>query len=267
MKKFTILLFSLFVSCNHVYYVKPSYLPESSREKHEYLMDNFDIYVYNICESIGENINNNRFNDCPEDFFGMRESKNIQKVEEVYMLVHQTKDLVLYLTTFSHKYIRQDEKFLNDKSVYENKVILNQIDFAYIGTRNKEMNLIHFPDKHGNQDIILHYDNKVFPENLLIYEMNVATAENNYNINTPIQLSDVLKEKIVYRRNDHYKVYLHNNKGNDISCGDNKSPIEKIYIISKNGNTEVLFFPNTSDDMIFKIPNNKIKYLPAFSLL
>ncbi|WP_452219868.1 hypothetical protein [Lacinutrix salivirga] len=230
-----------------------------------YSISEFDIYVYNICEITANEIDNYRFCNCPEDFFDNPEIKDLKKVEEVYILKHKISDLVLYLTTFSHKYIKEDKGFLNNSEYYKDKIILDQIEYVYIGRFNSKNNWIHFPNSKNNEDIILHYLPNDFPEKLTFLKANISTSENRYTIYEPIDLGSVFKDTLTYKLSPNYSMDFY--KNNSRIGKEEAKTIKTIHIISRKGKTELVFAPENPNERLYKISSKRIKYKPNFVLI
>jgi hypothetical protein len=227
-----------------------------------YKLDEFDIYTYNICENATNETNNERFSNCRENFYDIAENDSILKVEEVYLLRHRQEDVIIYLTTFSDKYIEHKKGFLNDRTIYENKIILNKVEYAYIGKIDTTLNWIHFPNQNNGQDIILHYDRNSFPESIDLIEANIATAENNYTTDEKINLDKVFRQSVDYKKRD-YEVQFFEKK-----IGRSLSYLPKcLNIISRQGKVEVVFGCSDSDSLFFKISNRKIRYSTNFFII
>ena len=259
-----IALASTLFSCRSgLYTINESYLDSNEINIKTFNFDEFDIYVYNMCEQISQETNNDRFSYCPDNFFEITSIDSIQKVEELYLLKHKKTDLILYLTTFSHKYIKLNEGFLNERKYYENKIVLDQIENIYIGQVNAKNGLIFFSNPKTTQDIILHYDKKTFPSNITLIKANISTAENGYNTSEPIELTGVFKQNIKYVLKsygvDFYK------KISQIGKVKVKE-LSHIHIVSKGGKIEIAFsFKN--NNILYKMASKRIKYHPNFYLL
>lgn len=275
MKKYVLFLISviIYISCRSgLYKVSPNYIHKiKNNEKlkvdvKSFSLEEFDTYVYNICELIGEEINNDRFCDCPEDFFQIAEEKEfIKKVEEVYLLKHKHTDLVFYLTTMSHKYIQPKSGFLNERKYYENKIVLDQIEYIYIGQFEENNNWIFFANPKNNKDIILHYNEHTFPKELEIITANIATSENKYEIYEPINLTDsVFKNPLIYKLNNNYNIDFYENKNRIRGA---RKETDSIHIISKKGEIEIVFTPKDTSKLGYKLTGKRIRYRPNYFLI
>ncbi len=228
-----------------------------------YGLNGFDTYVFNICEKLKPKKIEQRFCECPEDFYDINLEKDLQKVEELYLLKHKKTDIVIYLTTRSHKYIRKDGGFLNDRRYYENNIVLDQIEMVYVGRFDDISNVIHFPSFDDKKDIILHFEPLVFPKELLFINANIATAENDYSIVEPISLIDLFNQPFSYKKRDYSFSYYHGN--NDMSSVKPKK-VDSVKLFAKNGKIEFAFsFENLDKD--YKMSQKRIKYLPNFYLI
>ncbi|MCD2259648.1 hypothetical protein [Psychroserpens luteolus] len=228
-----------------------------------FALNGFDIYVFNICEKLQVDDPKDRFCECPSDFYNSELSSNMKKVEELYLLKHKKTDLIIYLTTFSHKYISQHSGFLNDPKFYENNIVLDQIEFAYIGKIDDIENVIHFPSHNDSEDIILHYDPQVFSKELLFTKANVATAENNYTIFKPISLDKVFKQQFSYHKRDYSISYYH---GSNNMESVNPKVVDTLKLFVKKDKVELSFSFNNFDKD-YKMSKKRIKYLPNFYLI
>lgn len=229
-----------------------------------YKIKDFDIYVYNICEKIGKEVNNDRFYNCQDNFYDLAMKDSIRKVEEVYLLKHKKSNLILYLTSFSHKYIVKNSGFLNDRKCYENKIVLNQIEYVYIGTIDDSAKTIHFPSYNKKEDIILELNNNLFPRKIALCNAYIATSDNNYDISESIDLNKVFKDSIVYKKNNNFLFdYYHSN---EVSESKIKKQVSEIKIVSTKGKVDMIFsFKNFRKQ--YKISNKRIKYRPNFVLI
>lgn len=227
-----------------------------------YNLDEFDIYTYNICEDATKETNNKRFSNCQENFYDIAENDTILKVEEVYLLRHRQSDVIIYLTTFSDKYLEYKKGFLNDRLIYENKIILNKVEYAYIGKIDSISNWIHFPSQNDGKDIILHYAKNSFPKSIELIEANIATAENNYTTDEKINLDKVFRQSVVYKKGDYEIEFFAKKIGNSLSY------LPKcLNIISRQGKVEVVLGCNDSDALFFKISNRKVRYSTNYFII
>tara|TARA_R110002051_G_scaffold78626_1_gene142195 strand:+ start:2971 stop:3786 length:816 start_codon:yes stop_codon:yes gene_type:complete len=234
--------------------------------KGEYDLSDFDIYVYNICEDTEIDSKSDRFCDCPEKFYEQQATSSLKKVEEVYMLISTKSDLVIYLTTFSHKYIKQKEGFLNAKEHYYNQVVLDQVEYIYIGRQNEIAGWIHFPKEKKGKDMIVHYIKDKFPDEIYLTEANIATAENHYTIDEKFPIDSIFKNPIVYKKKPNYKLVFYKNNHSIGKEDVKKKIVEKINIILED--KEVYFvFSNQKKNFYYKITEKRIRFRPNFFLI
>ena len=228
-----------------------------------FALNGFDTYVFNICEKVKSDKPEERFCECPTDFYQKSSSLNMRKVEELYLLKHKKTSLVIYLTTFSHKYIRQHSGFLNDPKFYENNIVLDQIESAYLGQIDEDGGVIHFPSHNGSEDIILHFNPQILHKELVFTKANVATAENNYTIYEPIPLGEVFNQPFSYKKKDYSISYYH---GSNQMERVNPKIVDTLRLLVKKKKVELSFsFNNFNRD--YKIAQKRIKYLPNFYLI
>ncbi|MBT8254935.1 MAG: hypothetical protein KJO23_00200, partial [Bacteroidia bacterium] len=176
-------------------------------ELKEFNATDFSTYVFNICEKFDSKTNyTERFCPCPDNFYELKPTDSIKKIEEVYFMLNEPANLAIYVTTRSHKYISNSRRgFLNDPLQYKDKINLNQIEYIYIGNLDNTQNKIYFPHPRGdeNHHIILEYNRDVFPERLLLEQANIATAENKYNTRVPIPLEQVFNTRLEFKMKNY----------------------------------------------------------------
>jgi len=245
------------------YYVEEEKGKRTKIPLKSYSLSSFDTYVFNICEKLDISLSEQRFCECPENFYDLQDIDNIIKVEELYLLKHKTTDLVIYLTTFSHKNIRESEGFLNDSLYYKNNIVLDQLETAYIGKLDEKSGIIHFPSLNKEKDMILHYEQEQYPKRLLFIRANIATAENDYSITQPFSLSEVFGQPFLYKKKNYSLNYYHGK--NNMGSIDPKR-VDSIKLFMKKGKFELAFsFDNFNKD--YKMAQKRIRYLPNFYLI
>ncbi len=265
MRKYLIIipLLTIISSCGSGLYKSTTVFNNISDELiKSYDFDDFDIYVYSICEDSKSEVNNERFYNCPDNFFKLNKTDTILKVEEVYLMKHRPTDLVLYLTTTSDKYIRHKKGFLNDRSIYENTIVLNKMEYAYIGSIDKALNLIYFPNQKKGEDLILHYNTDNFPDQIQICEANIAAAENTYSTAEKIDIENIFRQPLNYDLKDYQLHYY----GKEIGGLELYKP-DSVNVLIRNGKMEVVFGNKATDSLFFRISNKKIRYNTNFSML
>ena len=265
MRKIIILVFTLVIisSCGSgLYKATQLNLDQEGVLSKSYDLDEFDIYTYCICEDAKQETNNKRFFNCSDSFHDIPVRDTILKVEEVYLLKHKKSDIILYLTTFSDKYIEHKKGFLNDRSIYENKVILNKLEYAYIGKMNTTLGWLQFPDQKGGEDVILHYNQSSFPDSIEVIEANIATAENKYTTDEKISLANVFRQPLVFNKRNYELEFYEKGIGNSVSHFP-----KCVNIISMKGKVEVVFGCKELDTLFFKISNRKVRYNTNYFLL
>jgi len=265
MKKIVMILFVVAISaCSTGLYI----IPKEYIEIKEYQLDDFVFYVFNICEDYKKEPKNYRFCECPENFHELSKKNSIKKVEELYLLIHKKKNLALYLTTFSHKYIYENQTgFLNDSSIYKNSIILDQIESYYIGLYEIEDNTTHIyfkSRKRGQKDIELHFNKSSTSDTLTIDSVNIACVENKYSISNPKELEGVFSRDLKFIKSN-YKMYFYENMEKvGTVC---KKEVDKLYMTTNKNGIELIFDYENCMDNLYKITLKKIPYQPNFSLI
>jgi len=195
----------------------------------------FDIYTFNICEKYNSNIDGTeRFLPCPKNFFEVTVNEEIKKVEELYLLKHKTSNLVVYMTTFSHKYIKKQKGFLNDESNYKSKFYLYDTEYIFIGKYKADSAKIIFEKQRAKANQYWKPITWTNNQNLIqISEVNIETVENGGNLNEGIKLNTVFSIPFNFEKESSYS--LLNKKKEQL-------PINKIYFIrNKKNEIEVVF--------------------------
>ncbi len=262
MKKllFLIVLLYAFTSCRSgLDLVNQAYVDKRLKVEKTFPITDFEVYVFSICEDYKvqkKDLLTKRFCDCPENFFNQPETTDIRKVEEIYLLKHKTSDVVFYLTTFSHKYIQKKEGFLNDSTIYKNKIILEEIESIYIGNIDIVAHKISFEGNKKMKDVTFYFDANAFPEKMIVTKGNMTTSENNYSIAETIPLDDVFRNDVTYVQSNYTIDYY---KGRNYD----KPPrhVSEIKIVSKKGKTEVVFSFDDYD-WYYKMASKRIRFYP-----
>lgn len=164
-------------------------------DAHTYNISDFYVYTFSICERYNNSVDGTqRFLLCPKNFFDVTESDEIRKVEELYLLKHKTSDLVIYMTTISHKYIRNQSGFLNDKALYKDKFYLRDIEYLYVGKYDKASKSIQFEHQKKNKpNMIWHASTPIENgDEINFVSANIATVENNESSEKPLDLNKIL---------------------------------------------------------------------------
>jgi hypothetical protein len=257
MKNIIYLLISfLIISCGSgLYTAEKLNLKDNNLLSHNFSINDFMLYAYSMCEDSKQETNNRRFFNCPQNFYDIPEEQKILKVEETYLLINSSKNIVIYLTTFSHKYIYSNG-FLNNREIYEDKIVLNQIEYAYIGTIEPESNQIHFPGRGKRKDIILYFDPKEYPKTIHLLDGNIATAENHYTIDQKIDLSNVFKHPIKFNTSVVYQIQFYNKKSETKLVYD----VDSLNIIYRKDKVELVFGSQNAESPHYKISNKKIRF-------
>lgn len=247
-----------------LYLVNQEYMDERVKTTKRFDINEFDTYVYNICEDFVVRDKDSlltRFCDCPEDFFNPTKYKNLKKVEEIYLLKHKTSNLVLYLTTFSHKYIRKGSGFLNDSTIYKDKIILDQVESIYIGNVDRENHKIYFKGTGKRRDITFYFDPAKYPNAVEITKGNMATAENNYSIKNPIPLDAVFANDVRYIKKDYTIDYYKRHNYKTVP-----HHVSMLNIIADEDNIEVVFSFSDFEEH-YKLAAKRILYHPNFETI
>lgn len=256
---FCLTLIYILFSCSPIKENK-NYLSKEFKNIKRFNTNDFKTYVFNLCESYKKEVDNaERFCECPENFYDIAKQDSIKKIEELYLLKHRKTDLVLYFTTKSHKYISNEQKgFLNDRELFENNIVLKDIESIYIGRYDDDSKLIHFPSQKNQNDIILLFEKYEYPDKIVFHEANIATAENKYDISTPISLKSIFKEELIYNRENNYNI--------SYTYKDTLRIVDRIFITSKKGEIGLTFgFKNLNS--FYEVKNKDIKYHPNYSLI
>jgi uncharacterized protein (DUF488 family) len=230
-------------------------------------ISDFKTYVFNICEKYGEEIESSkRFCECPDGFYDVAQEQKIRKVEELYLLSHRNTDLVLYLTTTSHKYIyRKADGFLNDPKKFKNNIVLNEIESIYIGRKDTIAGFIHFPSYKDSNDIILHFDEEKFKEKIHLTSANLATSENDYDISEEISLDSLFSQELVYKYQENMTLKFYK-KVKSKRKDEIEMELNRIFITSKKGKVDILLGFDSNENL-YKYNKMKVKYHPNFSLI
>jgi len=195
-----------------------------------------------------------RFIACPDNFFEISKNDSLSKVEELYFLKHNTADIVLYFTTFSHQFIRKQKGFLNDATRYKNKFYLSDIENIYVGKINENSDSLRFSHQKNNSKMIWHLPTENSNLDAIeIKEMNVETVENKGNFKEKIQLDQVFAIPFTLTASN-YRLY-------DIASRENPQRIESFCIISTRSSKKEILLQRT-DSVGFRYPASKVPYYP-----
>lgn len=266
-----IILGVLFGSCGSGIYFGVHDQTQFERNETEILsvsidIDEFDIYVFNFCEDRSQNYGKDRFQPCPFDFYNLDSADMRVKIEETYILIHESNDLVLYFPTFSHKYINWKSGFLNDRKIYENSVIVNEFDKIYIGSIDRSKKLISFYKqevKNGEKKIHelgLTYKGDL-NSNIIIESVLAPTVENKYKTKVPIALEGVFSLDLNFELKDKYKLYHDRTRSH---CG--KPKFEKLIVGIVDDELNIVFeYEGYSSKMHYRFENKRIEYHPSYA--
>jgi len=265
MKKIiTIIILAVVINgCSSGLYI----IPKEFIEYKEYQLNDFDVFVFNICEDYSIMDKKYHFCNCHENFYDEAKIDSIKKVEEVYLLLHKTTNLALYLTTFSHKYIYEDQTgFLNDSSIYKNSIVLDQIESFYVGMYETDtVKHIYFDNKKRKKpDVNLHFEKPITTNDALtISSVNIACAENNYSTYKKIEMKNIFSRNLEFINKPDYKMYFYKNQ-NEVGnvC---KKEVEKLYITNSNRGIALFFDYENCMDRVYKVTSKNIPYQPIFS--
>ena len=79
-------------SCATRLYTTKSNFAMNIEDEKRFDVNEFEIYVFNICEKYAPTVDPvERFCKCPDNFFDVAKQDSIRKIEEVYFLIHKTK--------------------------------------------------------------------------------------------------------------------------------------------------------------------------------
>ena len=215
-------------------------------------MDEFEIFTFNICESYKDEIDGaERFIKCPNNFFDISAKDKIKKVEELYLLKKKNSNLVIYATSYSHKYIGKQKGFLNDRENYENKFYLKQTEFIYIGRLDATQKVISFHlQKRNDVPMIWHLSSPLNnADSLNIEKVNIETVENTGSyLDKPIDIIEVFNLPLTfYRSNYALKDYIEG------------SQVSKLYVVARDEKKE-LIFETDSLSKRYRFPARLVKY-------
>lgn len=219
-----------------------------------YNVADFNIFTFNICESYHKDVGATaRFEICPSNFHEVSSQNKIKKVEELYLLKHKNSDLIIYMTTFSHKYIRNQKGFLNDSLSYKNKLYLRDTEYIYVGKVDSAQNSIQYKKQKKGSDMIWHLSESIETNQIIkIKEVNIETIENKGNFDKKIPLNKVFSIPFDFKLSN-YELLNKRSK--------NKSEaINKIYFIKNKKNKIEVVFEMSNTNGGYRFPSRKVIY-------
>lgn len=218
----------------------------------QYKLKDFEIYALGTCESYDSSVGRSkRFNNCPDNFFEISKEKKLVKVEEVYLLIHNESNLVLYFTTKTKRNLKRQKGFLNDRKIYENSIILSDIEFIYVGINKPDSNLIEF--KKLNKNLLITWQYSIEDASTIyIKEGTIPVRENKMKPNIPINLEDIHANGLKFRKSSY-----------DLYSRNKSDKILDFEIKESSGSIEILF-NSLSNNKKWK---KRLKYKPTFKEL
>ena len=240
-------------SCNSYFTMPDSTLKEKYEIIESYDMSEFDIYTFNICEIINGSVaNTDRFIACPDDFFEQSEKEVMNKVEELYFLKSKTSDLIIYMSTFSHKNIRSRRGFLNDPESYKNQFYLKDTEYIYVGKYDAENDMISF-DKARKLSSMKWYLNTKLGSGSAGFNVDVINSrtvdtngDEDININQTFSIPFKFLRR-AYKLSSKLKEY----------------PISKLCVVKdKKGKGIHVIFESSDFDKVYRFSNKRIPYHP-----
>lgn len=229
-----------------------------SNIKETFLMEDYDWYVFQMYESESEFFEDeNTAQDLAYPSFTTSESAQTKIVEETYLLIPKDakSDIVIYITTFSHRHIYEKCGVFNCPTLKDKLVFVEDIDKVYTGKLE--------PDK------IVFYDKKKKSKSPDV-EWNVALNRDSVKIknvtlyptafkNSPqVDISSVFPLEMVFKLQSREIIY---GKGDtkydscfskcEIKLNAPKSKFKNIGIpVTEINLTETKFYFSTIQDTI-----------------
>ena len=159
--------------------------------------------------------------------------------------------MVLYMTTFSHKYIRKQSGFLNDSTNYKNKFYFHDTDYIDIGQYDPNEKTITFQKQGEGKDMIWYLTEKIKASNLIAVDaVKMETAENNGDLSEKILLNDVFANDFSFRLHP-YELQRRKKRNHHV---------EKIHLVNaKDGKIEIVF-ELKSVPQKYKFPASRVRY-------
>lgn len=224
---------------------------------------NFSVYRHCLCNKLDDSYNEtNVFEICSDDFYKkVNDDKNTlkqKKMDEVYLMIDETSQLVIYFTTIYHKILFNRSGIFNDIE-YDTNIFITDIDKIFVGKLENNKIKFEWNGSEHNKDMIWYL--KKDDKNIEINTINVATAENRYQ-QQDINVKKALKTPLIFKKyeNQPFLKYantynLKKNKQIKKYINNPNKTINSIYLISrKDGNdlkNEIVF------DLEEIVDNNK----------
>lgn len=249
-------------SCSHIYHADNYYFNSINDDKKEFKVSDFKVsdfkvYAFNICEKYKKGtLPIKRFCECPDNFFEISKKEEIKKNEETYLLINKKLNLVLYLTTFSHKYIYENQSgFLNDSCIYKNKMYVKDFECIYIGKLDSKNEIITFIKKETTENMIWHFKKDSLLSSYTIDKVKIATAENKFKPVEFISLDTVLSNEIIFKEVKYDFFYSKEKRG---------LLIDKFYLIDTELGIEIIVESKEACNERYRFSSKKIPYQMKF---
>ncbi len=247
MKKYISIVLFLYVciSCGKSHYYAFASLPDDYKIKKPIKLENYDVYTFKMVKDVKGTL---PIEERP--FTNSVQHKEPHLVyEELYLLLNKYNKEVLYMTTFSHKYIYEGGAFNckeNDSIIY-----FNQVEYIYQGVQDSLTNEFRFRNP-GDTFLRALY---------MGYKKNkdTITLTTVPNVN-PIR--KIRKKKPIINLNDMFGVQLQFERDHRKWCfKDKKKRIFDVDTIYHN-NSHYLFYIKRNDKPYLGLIKGKenIKY-------
>lgn len=215
-------------------------------------LDDFEIFTFNICESYKDDaIGAERFIECPDNFYDISASDELIKVEELYFLKKKNSSLVLYATSYSHKYIGKQKGFLNDRENYENQFYLKQTEFIYVGRLDDSQKTITFQPQNKNEASMIWHLNKPLNNaiSFKVERVNIETVENRgSHLKDTITIDKVFQLPLKFRQFN----YILKDKADG-------ALVKGLYIVERKNKKEIIF-ETVNPSIRYRFPAKIIRY-------
>ncbi len=223
-------------------------------------IEQLNIYVFNICEYDDTRNGAERFRPCPVDFFTKIQSDSPKKVEELYILKDPASDVLIYMTTFSHRNIRSQKGFLNDIEKYKNKFYLSDIEFIYVGKSKPMKDTVSFKKQKSSKkvadkdyDILWHLREPIDAASVIsVKAVNVATVENKGNSDKAIPWSSMFSVPFEFNA-AAYQLLGKRRTSEPIF-------IDKVYFVSKDNEKYKILFTAKNSEKNYLFGARKVPY-------
>ncbi len=243
-------------SCTSYYKINPSFFHDLEAKRSAvspgFPISDFDILTFNICEYYIMNIDGTeRFVDCPLNFFEISARDSIKKVEELYLLKHRFSEMVLYITTFSHRYIGKQKGFLNDPEAYNNKFYLRDTEYIYIGKYGNSDHSIIFKKQGSAAEMIWYLNEALSHEQVnTVTDIDLETTENAGSKDKRVRLEKVFSVPFNFGPSAYTLL-------NTISEQDT---VRRVHLIRNKSEKMEIFFEMNDSLGGYRFPASKVLY-------